>query len=67
LVIRRGVRKLEDAEDPDANLWLVQEVTTRLPGRLEASTTAFTPQAGNAHLNPRIPGCRCCDGREGAS
>jgi catechol 2,3-dioxygenase-like lactoylglutathione lyase family enzyme len=27
--------------DPDANLWLVQEVTTRLPGRVEASETAF--------------------------
>jgi catechol 2,3-dioxygenase-like lactoylglutathione lyase family enzyme len=23
--------------DPDANLWLVQEITTRLPGRVEAA------------------------------
>lgn len=28
--------------DPDGNLWLVQEVTTRLPGRVEASETSFT-------------------------
>jgi catechol 2,3-dioxygenase-like lactoylglutathione lyase family enzyme len=28
--------------DPDGNGWLVQEVTTRLPGRVDASTTAFS-------------------------
>jgi hypothetical protein len=27
--------------DPDGNLWLVQEVTTRLPGRIDATETAF--------------------------
>ena len=27
--------------DPDGNLWLVQEVTTRLPGRIESTETAF--------------------------
>jgi catechol 2,3-dioxygenase-like lactoylglutathione lyase family enzyme len=27
--------------DPDSNLWLVQEVTTRLPGRIESTETAF--------------------------
>jgi hypothetical protein len=27
--------------DPDGNTWLVQEVTTRLPGRINADTTAF--------------------------
>jgi catechol 2,3-dioxygenase-like lactoylglutathione lyase family enzyme len=27
--------------DPDGNLWLVQEVTTRHPGRIDASATAF--------------------------
>ena len=29
--------------DPDGNLWLVQEVTTRLPGRVDAAVAA--PQA----------------------
>jgi catechol 2,3-dioxygenase-like lactoylglutathione lyase family enzyme len=27
--------------DPDGNTWLVQEVTTRLPGRVDAAGTAF--------------------------
>ena len=27
--------------DPDGNLWLLQEVTTRLPGRIEATKTGF--------------------------
>jgi len=27
--------------DPDGNRWLLQEVTTRLPGRVEAVTTAY--------------------------
>jgi catechol 2,3-dioxygenase-like lactoylglutathione lyase family enzyme len=27
--------------DPDRNTWLVQEVTTRLPGRIDATGTAF--------------------------
>jgi catechol 2,3-dioxygenase-like lactoylglutathione lyase family enzyme len=27
--------------DPDGNLWIVQEVTTRLPGRIEPTQTAF--------------------------
>ena len=28
--------------DPDGNQWLLQEVTTRLPGRVDARDTAFT-------------------------
>jgi catechol 2,3-dioxygenase-like lactoylglutathione lyase family enzyme len=28
--------------DPDGNTWLLQEVTTRLPGRIDGSTTSFT-------------------------
>ena len=31
--------------DPDANTWLVQEVTTRLPGRVDAEATAFSSTA----------------------
>src|ERR1700722_1773847 len=31
--------------DPDGNLWLVQEVTTRLPGRVDAAETAFASAA----------------------
>jgi len=28
--------------DPDGNSWLFQEVTTRLPGRVDSATTSFT-------------------------
>jgi len=31
--------------DPDGNTWLVQEVTTRLPGRIDAAETAFASTA----------------------
>jgi catechol 2,3-dioxygenase-like lactoylglutathione lyase family enzyme len=31
--------------DPDGNGWLLQEVTTRLPGRIEAAETAFASTA----------------------
>jgi catechol 2,3-dioxygenase-like lactoylglutathione lyase family enzyme len=31
--------------DPDGNTWLVQEVTTRLPGRIDATNTAFASTA----------------------
>jgi catechol 2,3-dioxygenase-like lactoylglutathione lyase family enzyme len=32
-------------DDPDGNTWLVQEVTTRLPGRIDAANTAFASTA----------------------
>jgi catechol 2,3-dioxygenase-like lactoylglutathione lyase family enzyme len=28
-------------EDPDGNMWIVQEVTRRLPGRVDPATTSF--------------------------
>jgi catechol 2,3-dioxygenase-like lactoylglutathione lyase family enzyme len=31
--------------DPDGNTWLVQEVTTRLPGRIDSAQTAFASMA----------------------
>ena len=36
--------------DPDGNGWLLQEVTMRLPGRIEAAATAFasTPDLASA-------------------
>jgi len=32
-------------KDPDGNTWLLQEVTTRLPGRVDANQTAFSSVA----------------------
>ncbi len=31
--------------DPDGNVWLLQEVTTRLPGRIDTAETAFASTA----------------------
>ena len=31
--------------DPDGNGWLLQEITTRLPGRVDPGQTAFTSAA----------------------
>jgi catechol 2,3-dioxygenase-like lactoylglutathione lyase family enzyme len=42
--------------DPDGNFWLVQEVTTRLPGRIDAASTAFASMADLAGALRRAEG-----------
>jgi catechol 2,3-dioxygenase-like lactoylglutathione lyase family enzyme len=37
----RSYRSLASFRDPDGNGWLLQEVTTRLPGRVDPATTTF--------------------------
>ncbi len=37
----RSYRSFASFSDPDGNGWLFQVVTTRLPGRIDAATTAF--------------------------
>lgn len=39
---RHSYRSLATFQDPDGNHWILQEVTTRLPGRLDPSTTSFS-------------------------
>jgi catechol 2,3-dioxygenase-like lactoylglutathione lyase family enzyme len=39
--------------DPDGNQWLFQEVTTRLPGRVEAATTSFSSASDLANAMRR--------------
>jgi hypothetical protein len=39
---RRSYFSQAALKDPDGNLWLLQEVTTRLPGRVDSTTTNFT-------------------------
>ena len=34
-------RSLASFSDPDGNVWLLQEVTTRLPGRIDTGVTSF--------------------------
>ena len=38
----RSYRSYASFSDPDGNGWLLQEVTTRLPGRVDADDTTFT-------------------------
>jgi catechol 2,3-dioxygenase-like lactoylglutathione lyase family enzyme len=38
---RRTYRSRASFSDPDGNTWLLQEITTRLPGRVEAAATSF--------------------------
>jgi catechol 2,3-dioxygenase-like lactoylglutathione lyase family enzyme len=37
----RSYRSLVSFHDPDGNGWLLQEVTSRLPGRIDSATTTF--------------------------
>jgi catechol 2,3-dioxygenase-like lactoylglutathione lyase family enzyme len=42
---RRSYHSHATFKDPDGNTWLLQEVTSRLPGRVEATQTAFSSVA----------------------
>jgi catechol 2,3-dioxygenase-like lactoylglutathione lyase family enzyme len=39
---RRSYASFASFSDPDGNSWLIQEVTARLPGRVDAHETTFT-------------------------
>jgi catechol 2,3-dioxygenase-like lactoylglutathione lyase family enzyme len=45
---RRSYSSFVSFRDPDGNTWLVQEVTTRLPGRSDAEVTTFRSVAALA-------------------
>jgi catechol 2,3-dioxygenase-like lactoylglutathione lyase family enzyme len=38
---RQSYRSYVSFEDPDGNAWIIQEVTRRLPGRIDPATTSF--------------------------
>jgi predicted enzyme related to lactoylglutathione lyase len=38
----RSYHSYASFDDPDGNGWLLQEVTTRLPGRVDSTTTTYT-------------------------
>jgi hypothetical protein len=42
---RRSYSSYATFSDPDGNGWLIQEVTSRLPGRVDAGDTRFTSTA----------------------
>jgi catechol 2,3-dioxygenase-like lactoylglutathione lyase family enzyme len=37
----RSYRSFASFSDPDGNVWLLQEITTRLPGRIDSTATTF--------------------------
>ncbi len=39
---RRTYASFAEFSDPDGNLWQLQEITNRLPGRVDPSTTAYS-------------------------
>jgi hypothetical protein len=38
---QRSYQSFASFSDPDGNGWLFQEITTRLPGRIDAAATSF--------------------------
>jgi catechol 2,3-dioxygenase-like lactoylglutathione lyase family enzyme len=42
---RRSYRSFASFRDPDGNGWLFQEITARLPGRVDANSTAYASAA----------------------
>ena len=46
---RRSYSSFASFRDPDGNSWLLQEVTTRLPGRIDAAETRFASVADLAN------------------
>ena len=38
---RRSYRSFASFRDPDGNRWLFQEITARLPGRIDSTATTF--------------------------
>ena len=39
---RRTYRSRASFNDPDGNVWLLQEITTRLPGRVDSGVTSYS-------------------------
>ena len=51
---RGSYRSFASFSDPDGNGWLFQEITARLPGRVDADDTTFT---SSTELASRAPAC----------
>ena len=47
-------RSLATFNDPDGNSWLLQEITVRLPGRVDADDTTFTSSTELANALRRV-------------
>src|SRR6202522_4161494 len=49
----RSYRSFASFKDPDGNGWLFQEITTRLPGRIDPATTTFASASDLANAMRR--------------
>jgi catechol 2,3-dioxygenase-like lactoylglutathione lyase family enzyme len=49
----RSYGSLATFSDPDGNTWLLQEITTRLPGRVDSAATSFGSQSDLANAMRR--------------
>jgi catechol 2,3-dioxygenase-like lactoylglutathione lyase family enzyme len=49
----RSYRSFASFKDPDGNGWLLQEITTRLPGRIDAAATSFASASDLANAMRR--------------
>ena len=54
---RRSYNSLATVSDPDGNTWLLQEITTRLAGRIDATETAFGSASDSGE---RVSACGGC-------
>jgi hypothetical protein len=50
---RRSYYSRAEFEDPDGNTWVLQEITSRLPGRVEPGPTSFASASDLASALPR--------------
>jgi catechol 2,3-dioxygenase-like lactoylglutathione lyase family enzyme len=50
---RRSYASFVTFKDPDGNLWLLQEITTRLPGRIDSNETTYTSASDLANAMRR--------------
>ena len=64
---RGTYRSLASLRDPDGNPWVLQEITTRLPGRIDAAATSFgdatTSRARRGARRRRTESTRSAPGR----
>ena len=44
---RRTYASFMEFSDPDGNIWQLQEITNRLPGRVDSTTATFSSAAGS--------------------
>ena len=51
---RRSYRSFASFRDPDGNRWLFQEITTRLPGRIDSGVTSFSSASDLASAMRRV-------------